>query len=221
MSSRRSLGRKIFLFVEGDSERGDAVRQNLPAFFHRWLDPQLPKGKRVALQAVKFKGISDYIKEVGTKTEIYLQQHRADVVFGIVDLYGIPRDKLDLAGYHSLQAKIEAAHNYLKNLVPKHCRDHFRQHFAVHELEAWLLAYPEMWPKKIRTQLTARRPEDVNFDTPPSKWLRKQLGREFKKTVDATRILRNADPQTAMDVCPRLKRLADDLLAVAQRLAAD
>jgi hypothetical protein len=181
MSNRRSSSRKIFLFVEGDSERGDAVRQNLPSFFYRWLDPRLPKGKQVALQAVKSKGVGDYIKEVGVKTEVYLQQHRADVVFGIVDLYGIPRDKLDLVGYPSLQTKIEAAHNYLKNLVPEHCRNHFRQHFAVHELEAWLLAYPDMWPQKIRAKIAPLKPEEVNFDTPPSKWLRKQLGREFKR----------------------------------------
>lgn len=40
MSSARQKSRRIGLFVEGDTERGDARQKTLPVFFHKWLDPQ-------------------------------------------------------------------------------------------------------------------------------------------------------------------------------------
>ncbi|HUT94109.1 MAG TPA: hypothetical protein VMY37_31900 [Thermoguttaceae bacterium] len=53
--------RRIALFVEGHTERGEARRKTLPTFFHRWLDPQLPKGGRVGIDARKFQGVSDFL----------------------------------------------------------------------------------------------------------------------------------------------------------------
>ncbi len=41
MSKLSQRARRVALFVEGDTERGEARRRTLSAFFHRWLDPQL------------------------------------------------------------------------------------------------------------------------------------------------------------------------------------
>ena len=43
MSKPLRKARRIALFVEGDTERGDARRRTLPTFFHRWLDPNCPR----------------------------------------------------------------------------------------------------------------------------------------------------------------------------------
>ncbi|HLJ12471.1 MAG TPA: hypothetical protein VKU82_14855 [Planctomycetaceae bacterium] len=59
----REKSRRIALFVEGDSERGDARRATLPDFFHRWLDPQLPQFSKVGITAKKFCGISNYLDD--------------------------------------------------------------------------------------------------------------------------------------------------------------
>lgn len=72
MTSQRQQSRRIALFVEGDTERGDAHRKTLPTFFHRWLDPQLPKGSRVGITAVKFQGVSNYLDDLAQKIVLYL-----------------------------------------------------------------------------------------------------------------------------------------------------
>lgn len=179
------------MFVEGDSERGDARRKTLPVFFHNWLDPQLPSTSKVGIQAVKFQGVSNYLDELGKKIELYLDEGRANSVVGLVDLYGLPQDRIDLTRYSDTKTRIIAARQYIRGLVPERFRRVFRQHFAVHEVEAWLLAYPGKWPFAVRKQITKREPETVNLKEPPAKFLKRILGGRYKKTVHA----KNISPQ--------------------------
>jgi hypothetical protein len=88
----------------------------------------------------------------------------------------------------------------------------------VHEVEAWLLAYPDKFPANIRPQITKRRPENVNFNEPPAKFLKRLMGGAYKKTVYAKNIFPFVDPQIAIDRCPFLRLLANDLLEIAKRL---
>jgi hypothetical protein len=214
--SRRT--RRIALFVEGDTERGDSRRRTLPDFFHRWLDPQLGPSTRVGITPVKFQGVSNYLDDVGQKVGLYLDSARANVVFGLVDLYGLPPDRIDLSRCPTIREKIDAARTHIRGLVSRRHQDRFRQHFAVHEIEAWLLAYPDQWPENIRSQLTKRPPEQVNFDEPPAKFLKRLLGGRYKKTTTAMNLFPKVDPQVAIDRCPYLKLLANDLLRVAKEL---
>ncbi len=210
--------RRIALFVEGDTERGGSRQKTLPAFFHKWLDPQLPPMSKVGIQAVKFQGVSNFLDDLPQKVELYLDESRANFVVGLVDLYGIPPDRIDLSQHASIKQKVFAARKYIRNLVPSRFRGQFRQHFAVHEVEAWLLAYPEQWPQAVRDQIKKRPPEQVNFKEPPAKFLKRILGGRYKKTVSAKNLFPKVDPQTAIDKCPFLKLLAEDLLAIAKRL---
>jgi hypothetical protein len=218
MSRPPQKSRRIALFVEGDTERGDARRRTLPSFFHRWLDPQLPPTSRVGIAAVNFKGVSKYLDNLSQKVDLYLDSNQANFVFGLVDLYGIPRDRIDLSPYTTVQEKVKAARAYIRGLVAQEYQDRFRQHFAVHEIEAWLLAYPEQWPAEVRGQLTKRPPEQVNFNEPPAKFLKRILGGRYKKTTTAMNLFPRVDPQVAIDLCPHLKQLAEDLLQVAKLL---
>jgi hypothetical protein len=215
---KRMKSRKIALFVEGDSERGDARRSTLPVFFHRWLDPQLPDQSKVGITAEKFHGVSNYLDDLAQKVEIFLSDRGANFVIGLVDLYGLPPNRVDLSKCSSLQDKIATARATITRLVPEKYRNRFRQHFAVHEVEAWLLAYPDAWPAAVRDQILKRHPEQVNFNEPPAVFLKRILGGRYKKTVSAKNLFPTIDPKVAIEKCPNLKLLADDLLAIAKAL---
>lgn len=210
--------RRITLFVEGDTERGDARQETLPVFFRKWLDPQLPHGARVGIHARKFQGASDFLDNLPKAVRLYLEEERANFVVGLVDLYGLPPSRIDLSGCASIQDKVSAARRQIKRLVPDELRSRFHQHFAVHEVEAWLVAYPEKWPSEVRDQIRKKPPEQVDFNEPPAKFLKRILGGRYKKTVHAKNLFPNVDPQQAIGACPFLKLLAEDLLAIARRL---
>ena len=218
MASGRGKSRRIALFVEGDSECGEARRKTLPQFFHKWLDPQLPQGSRGGITAVKFQGVSNYLDDLPKKIVLYLDEGRANYIFGLIDLYGIPASRIDLSRHPTVKEKVVAARAYVRKLVPESYQARFRQHFAVHEVEAWLLAYPKEWPAEARAQITKRPPERVNFNEPPAKFLKRILGGRYKKTTHAMNLFPKIDPQVAMNQCPYLQLLMQDLLAVAKRL---
>jgi len=197
------------LFVEGETERA------LPLFLHRWLDPQLPITGKVGISAVKFKGIANYLDDVATKAELYVSQRRATFIVGLVDLYGLPPARINLSAYSTLKDKVIAARQYVRGLLPAYLHPRFRQHFAVHETGAWLLAYPLEWPPEIRDAITKKRPEEINFDEPPSRLLTRLLRADYKKVVRARNIFGRVDPRIAVTACPYLGLLADDLLRVA------
>ena len=218
MSDGPQKARQIGLFVEGDTERGEARQKTLSRFFHNWLDPQLPDRGKVGLVPVKFQGVSDYLDRLVRKLESYLDDSKASFVFGLLDLYGLPAERIDLSGCTTVAEKVLHARNTIHAKVPARVKNRFRQHFAVHEVEAWLLAYPERWPAEVRAQITKRPPEDIDFKEPPAKFLSRILGRRYKKTVCAKNIFPFVDPQVAIDKCPYLRRLAEDVLEVARRL---
>jgi hypothetical protein len=97
----------------------------------------------------------------------------------------------------------------------------FRQHFAVHETEAWLLSDPSILPKQVRAALPRRceRPETVNFEEPPAKLLerlyRERVGRSYKKVTDGANLFGKLEPAAICDKCPHARRLLDDMLALA------
>ncbi len=218
MSKLSQRARRVALFVEGDTERGEARRRTLSAFFHRWLDPQLPSASKVGITPVKFQGVSNYLDDLPQKVALYLDDGRANFVFGLIDLYAIPVSRIELSKYSSIQEKVKAGRAYIRALVPQEYRERFRQHFAVHEIEAWLLAYPEQWPAEVRSQITKRPPEQVDFNEPPAKFLKRILGGRYKKTTTAMNVFPRVDPQGAINQCPHLKHLVEDLLAVARLL---
>lgn len=218
MDSRRQRARRIVLFVEGDTERGDARQKTLEKFFHKWLDPQLAEFGTVGIRAVKFQGVSDYLDALADELQRQLDQRGANFVFGLLDLYGLPPERIDISNCATVAEKVSQARKTIHARVPDGLKSRFRQHFAVHEVEAWLLAYPQKWPAKVRDQIKKRPPEQVNFKEPPARFLKRILGTQYKKTVHAKNIFPFVDPQVAIDKCPYLRRLAEDLLEVARRL---
>lgn len=202
---------KIVLFIEGHTEK-----KALPAFFKRWLDPRLKTP--IGIKPVRFEGWKNYDDEIATKVRLNMSGRTgSDVVgaVGLIDLYGPTFYPAHLA---SVDARYEWAKAHLERKV-----DHprFRQHFAVHETEAWLLSEPTLLDKAVRTALPGRaaQPEVVNFNEPPAKLLDRlyseKLGRRYKKVTDGALLFERLSPDAACAKCPSLKRLLDDMLALA------
>jgi hypothetical protein len=203
---------KLVLFVEGHTEK-----RVLGDFLKRWLDPRL--SRPVGIKIVRFEGWSDYHEEIATKVSLNLSgKAGADVVAGIglLDLFGP-----DFYPGHAKTAneRYAWAKQHLEQKV-EHPR--FRQHFAVHETEAWLLAHPEL-PREVRTALPGKcaYPEKVNFDEPPAKLLgrlyRDKLGRSYKKVIDGSNLFQTLAPDSVVEKCPYLRRMLDDMLELALR----
>jgi hypothetical protein len=157
MAQTHQESRRIALFVEGDTEKGEVRRRTLTTFIHKWLDPKLPQGRRVGITAVKFQGVSNYLDDLPTKVALHLDGGHANFVVGLVDLYGIPPSRIDLSQCATVKEKVVRARDFMRNLVPKKYRDRFRQHFAVHEVEAWLLAYPEKLSQEKKDQVQIKK----------------------------------------------------------------
>ncbi|PTL77693.1 DUF4276 family protein [Vitiosangium sp. GDMCC 1.1324] len=207
---------KFVLFVEGHTER-----KALPEFLKRWLDARLPQ--KVGIKIVRFEGWRDYDGESAKKVELNLGgKVGADVIAGIglLDLYGptfYPADKTTAA------ARYEWAKAHLEKKVG---HERFRQHFAVHETEAWLLADPTILPGAVSKALPGKshQPETVNFNEPPAKLLerlyKEKLGRSYKKLIDGANLFAELSPDVAQAKCPYLRRLLQDMLVLAQAAMA-
>lgn len=205
---------KFILFVEGDAEK-----TVLPKFLSRWLNPKL--NRRVGFTPVRFGGCGDYLSGFAKKAVIRLNgpSHKEIIaVVGLLDLYGLPGN---FYPPHLTEAKerYEWAKQELQSRVG---REKFLQFFAVHELEAWLLSNPELFPREVRNAFpgSVANPESVNFNQPPGKLLdrlfREKLKRNYKKTVDGDDLFNKLDPEVAYQKCPRLKEMLDEISRMAK-----
>jgi hypothetical protein len=203
---------KFVLFVEGYTEK-----RALAEFLKRWLDPQLSSPVRV--KVVLCEGVGDYYRSIKDKVHLSLPDRSSpDVIAGIglLDLYG--------PGFYPKHLKtIEERYAWAKkHLEERVGHSRFRQHFAIHETEAWLLAHPEILPAEVRRALPGRsvHPETVNFDEPPGKLLarlyREKLGKSYRKVIDGTNLFQSLSPDRAYEKCPALEALLDDMLSLAQ-----
>jgi hypothetical protein len=206
---------KFILFVEGYTER-DA----LPSFFKRWLDRKLEEkaGRPVGIKVVRFEGWSEFRKDVKRKALLYLNgPQSADIiaVIGLLDLYGpnfYPGHLIETAD------RFKWAKQDIEDDV---AHPRFRQFFSVHEVEAWLLSEPALFPPQVRTALPGRiaQPEAVNFAEPPSKLLQKlyqeRAKQTYKKITHGKDLFDRLDPFIAYDRCPYLKELLDEMLKLA------
>ncbi len=202
---------KFVLFVEGYTEKA------LPAFLKRWLDARTENP--VGIQTVRFEGWAELVKDSPKKAGLYLQANSSDViaVIALLDLYGLqlpypadqmtPGDKFAWAKQH-LEAKVGHAQ--------------FRQFFAVHETEAWLLSQVSIFPADIRSSLITKsaQPETVNSTEPPAKLLDRiylsKHRRHYKKVTNGEELFAKLNPEAAYAKCPSLKALLDEMLRLAQ-----
>lgn len=203
---------KFVLFVEGYTERA------LPEFLKRWLDRlTLPVG----IRTVRFNGWRHYEDEIAKKVALNLSGKAGEDVIagiGLLDLYGptfYPPHK---------KTVVERAAWARTHLETRAGHPRFRQYFAIHEVEAWLLADPNILPEVVRTALPGRaaQPETVNFSEPPSRLLgrlyRSKLNQPYKKVIDGANLFHDLVPDVAHAKCPGLRMLLEDMLAQARAI---
>lgn len=204
---------KFLLFVEGELER-----RAIPEFLRRGLNPRLKQ--RVGIQYVKFEGCGDYVAGFAKKVRMYLKGPKAEeiiAIVGLLDLYGLPNNFFP-NHLTEAQDRYEWGKRRLEGEVGQ---EKFRQFFAVHELEAWLLSEPNLFAPEVRNAFpgNAVNPEAVNFQQPPSKLLKKlyleKLKRRYGKVVDGCELFSKLDPDVACQKCPRLKEMVDEMLRLA------
>lgn len=199
---------KIVLLVEGHTER-----ETLRKFFQRWLTgkvEQLP-----AVVAVNTKGCDNHTKDCAQKAQLYLNQADVLAVIGLLDLHG--------PTYPPHCATVDQKRAHLRGKLEKEVNsEKFRQHFAIHELEAWLLSDPDIFPAEVKKALAKKsaRPEALCGNDLPSGLLkrlyREKIDRDYKKRSHGAELFAKLDPDRAAAKCPALKALLDDLLAFAQ-----
>ena len=202
---------KIVLFVEGKTEK------ELPPFLKRWLDPQIPQHKQIGIQAVRFEGVNHFLENVSIKANLHLASKDTIAIFGLLDLYGLI---LDYPKHADRDQKITFARAEITRRIDAANRPRFRQHFAVHETEAWLLSDTRLFPA-VTLPANCARPEEVDFDEPPSKLLDRLFsqdrGRGYKKVTMARNLLPKLDPMLVYQKCPNFKLMMDEMLDIARK----
>ncbi|MFH0998424.1 MAG: DUF4276 family protein [Pseudomonadota bacterium] len=204
---------KFILFVEGYTKD-----KALPFFFKKWLDPKL--NDPIGIKTVRFEGWTELVKDAPLKAKMHLSgPYKDDIVavISLLDLYGPTFYPNNLKGcderYKWAKLDIEDKVNHPK----------FFQFFAVHEVEAWLLSQPELFPLELKNAFPKKiqKPETVNFNEPPAKLLGRlypmHMKRSYKKVVNGKELFGRLDPNIAYQKCPKLKELLDKMLELAQQ----
>ncbi len=207
---------KFVLFVEGHTEN-----KALPQFIKKWMDPKLPKP--VGIKTVRFEGWRELVKDAPQKAGMHLNgpdKNEIIAVISLLDLYG-PTFYPD----HLKDCK-ERYDWAKKDMEDRVNQPKFFQFFAVHEVEAWLLSEPSIFPLEIRNafQKKIQNPETINFDEPPAKLLGRlyalKIGRSYKKVVNGKDLFSALNPEVAYQKCPKLKELLDKMLELAKQCTA-
>jgi len=202
---------KFVVLVEGLMEQM-AVHK----FLKKWLDLRLdpPVGVRV-----RNLGGKDHFRKKYAKFahDLFGARDGKDIVgvVGLLDLYGPTWYPPHLK--ESAERRAWA----IREMETEVGNPRFRQFFAVHETEAWLLSDPSLFPEPMRTAVakTSGKPETVNFTTPPSAVLnglyKKHRRYGYGKTTDGRDLLGRLDPDLAYCKCPALREMLDAMLQMA------
>jgi len=207
---------KFVLFVEGHTEK-----KALPQFLKKWLDLKLEERsiQPVGIKVVRFEGWPQFVKDTPQKARMHLNEPGKNDVIAVIAL-------LDLYGptfYPATLTDRNDRHDWAKKHMEDQVGDpRFFQFFAVHEVEAWLLSDPGIFPVDVRNAFPAKvdQPETVNFTEPPAKLLERlyplHTGRSYKKVVNGKELFGKLDPNIAYGKCPKLKVLLDKMLGLAE-----
>jgi len=198
---------KFVLFCEGYTERGV-----LGPLLRRWLEPRTTE--RVGFKPVLFNGWKQLVDDTPKKAALHLRDQDILGVISLLDLYGP-------TFYPAKCVTVDERREWgMKEMRSRVSHDRYRHHFAVHEVEAWLLSQPDLLPAQVRNKLPGKavRPESVNFDEPPAKLLNRlyneALRKDYKKVTEGTKLFGKLDPAVVYAKCPAFKALADDLLSL-------
>lgn len=202
---------RFIFFIEGYTED-----KALPQFLKKWLDLRLPNP--VGIRTVRFEGWPQLVKDAPLKAKMHLNGPAKDQIIAVISL-------LDLYGptfYPNNLTDSKERYIWAKEYIEKKVNQpNFFQFFAVHEVEAWLLSQPTIFPYDVKKSFPSKtqQPETVNFNEPPAKLLKRlyplHINRSYKKVVNGKELFGKLDPDIAYNKCPSLKELLDKMLDLA------
>jgi len=182
---------KVIAYVEGPSDQ-KALQAILRPI------AQLARERKVGISFLPQNGKATILADVPRKAAEHLRQHDEDWIFAVPDLYPMaPYDK----GPHKhrsfaemvqlLQQRFRERADALR--LAEGTRSHFRIHCLKHDLEALILASPDVLRQRLKTsdalQGGWRRPvEDQNDDKPPKRIV-EQLSRSTPSATTWTRAM--------------------------------
>ncbi|MEK7727951.1 MAG: DUF4276 family protein, partial [candidate division KSB1 bacterium] len=146
---------KFVLLCEGETEA-----KALPAFFKKWLDARLQQP--VGIKSEDCGGWPQLVKDAPTKARMYLNgpgKEKVIAVIALLDLYGPTFYPSHIT---TTAQRYQWGKEHLESAV---AQLRFRQFFAVHETEAWLLSDPSLFAHEIKNALPGKvqHPETINF----------------------------------------------------------
>ncbi|MEI7833086.1 MAG: DUF4276 family protein [bacterium] len=204
---------KFVLLVEGQTES-----KVIPQLLKRWIEPKLAGVKKVGIDPIIFHGSGDLRREVAkyTRTTLNDPHHERDII-AVVSLLDFYRSTIQYPkGIDSVDERCQWAKRDIEGKVGE---KRFRQFFAVHELEAWLLSQPGIFPAEIKPHLPKRAPETVNSTEPPKALLNrlyiKHTRKKYKVTDDGLKLFKQLNPEEAYRKCPHLQEMLDEMLKLA------
>ena len=199
------------IISEGETEKNSVAK-----FLKSWLDPRL--SQPVGIKVSDEKGFARALRKISTKAKAKLEAPGNSEIIGVIGL-------IDLYGpeFPNHLTTVAERYEWFKEEVERDVDDErFRIHFAVHEVEAWLLSDKFIFPRPVQDIWPAslRPPEQVNFNEPPAKFLNKlyksATRKTYKKTVNGKQLFGKLDVSVAVDACPYLKLMLEDMLAMAK-----
>lgn len=201
---------KFILFCEGYTERSA-----LPQFLNHYLNSQ-GLSQKVGVQPVRFNGWAEMVKDSRTKAHLHLRNPDVVAVIALLDLYGPTIYPANCIG---AMQRVAWAKQHLETAVghPK-----FRQHFAVHDVEAWILSQPDILPVAVKKKLPGKvaQPETINFNEPPAYLLDRlyseTMKRGYKKVTYGDQLFRELNPTLVAQRCPSFRAMTEDMLALAK-----
>jgi len=202
---------RFILFVEGYTEN-----KSLPQFLKKWIDPRIEKP--VGIKTVRFEGWPELLKDAPLKAKMHLNGPDKDEIIAVISLLDLYGPTFYPNHIEHFDKRYKWGKKYIEDKV-KHPR--FFHFFAVHEVEAWLLSQPDIFPLKVKNAfpLNIQTPELVNFHEPPAKLLERlyplHVKRSYKKIVNGKELFDKLDPNIAYQKCPKLKELLDKMLELA------
>lgn len=216
---------KVIVYVEGPSDKSALPQLLTPVI-------ETGRGNRIGIVFVDQGGKTALLDDVGRKAANHLDEHREDWVFALPDLY--PMRVYDGTrnahrSFEQLRAVLIGRFNAEADRIalPANLRQRFRVHCLKHDLEALLLAAPEVLRERLKTSDGLkgqwRLPVEDQDDQRPPKRVVEDLFKKYRKkpnyvdTLDAPWILQRASLEAVAVACPqRLRPLVEELRTVAQ-----
>lgn len=216
---------RVIVYVEGPSDQ-----KALEALLKPIID--VGRGKGIGISLSPQGGKAPILQDVPRKAADHLQQHPNDWVFALPDLYPMASYDDGPDRHRSFAELSQLLQNRFKARAAKlnlseETRRHFRVHCLKHDLEAMLLAAPDVLRKRLKTTDALRdgwrRPVENQNDNKPPKRIVEELFKKYRKkpgyvdTSDAVWILEHASLEAIEAACAqRFAPFVRELRALAE-----